>query len=374
MARSIENVRLDPMAVLLQRGRQKGRLTVQEISHAFADDANVTADLMEEAMQTLAEEGIRIVEEQKAEPDDLGETALFLETLDDIAIRDDNTETVDGIPLEDSLRLYLRGIGRIPLLTAAEERALADRIKATGGSDKWAKNRLVEANFRLVVAIAKKYTGRGITFPDLIQEGNIGLMRAVDKFNPDRGNRFSTYATWWIRQAITRAIAEQGRTIRIPSHMVDTINRVLRTTRELAQSLGHEPTVDEIGRKLGLSGDRVDAILRLVPEPLSLETPVGEDENSHLVDYIEDSQAVSPDRAASTLALREQLEKVMDSLTDREREVVRLRYGLADGHPHTLEEVGEHFGVSRERVRQIEGMALRKLRKPDAKRRLEEYI
>ncbi len=277
----------------------------------------------------------------------------------------------DGLPLDDSVRMWLREIGRTHLLSLAEEIRLAKRIER---GDSEAKAILTEANLRLVVSIAKRYTLRGMSFPDLIQEGNIGLIRAVEKFDYRKGYKFSTYATWWIRQAITRAIADQGRTIRIPVHMVETINRLVKTSGSLLQTLGRDPTLDEIAQEMDLSLERVTEILRVAPEPLSLETPVGEEDDSHLSDFLPDHDARSPTDAATLMLLRERIEEALDSLTPRERDVLKMRFGLDDGCPHTLEEVGRHFQVTRERIRQIEAKALKKLRHPNRCRRLREYV
>jgi len=277
----------------------------------------------------------------------------------------------DGLPLDDSVRMWLREIGRTHLLSLPEEIRLAKRIER---GDSEAKAILTEANLRLVVSIAKRYTLRGMSFPDLIQEGNIGLIRAVEKFDYRKGYKFSTYATWWIRQAITRAIADQGRTIRIPVHMVETINRLVKTTGSLLQTLGRDPTLDEIAQEMELSLERVTEILRVAPEPLSLETPVGEEDDSHLSDFLPDHDARSPTDAATLMLLRERIEEALDSLTPRERDVLKMRFGLDDGCPHTLEEVGRYFQVTRERIRQIESKALKKLRHPNRCRRLREYV
>ncbi len=278
---------------------------------------------------------------------------------------------MEGMPLDDSVRMWLREIGRTHLLSLDEEIRLAIRIER---GDQDAKAKLTQANLRLVVSIAKRYTLRGMSFPDLIQEGNIGLIRAVEKFDYRKGYKFSTYATWWIRQAITRAIGDQGRTIRIPVHMVETINRLIKVSGHLLQELGREPTLDEIAREMGLSLERVTEIIRVAPEPLSLETPIGEEEDSHLADFLRDDDSASPTDAATRLMLREKIEEALDQLTPRERDVLKMRFGLDDGYPHTLEEVGRHFQVTRERIRQIEAKALKKLRHPNRCRRLRDYI
>lgn len=278
----------------------------------------------------------------------------------------------DGIPLDDSVRMWLREIGKTPLLNMEQEIRLAKKIER---GDEEAKVILTQANLRLVVSIAKRYGGRGISFSDLIQEGNIGLLRAVEKYDYRKGFKFSTYATWWIRQAITRAIADQGRTIRIPVHMVETINRLVKLSGHLLQELGREPTLDEIAKEMGTSVERVSEIMRIAPEPLSLETPVGEEEDSHLSDFVPDEEGGAPSDAAARAMLRDRIEMVLNLLTDRERDVVKMRFGLeGDGSPHTLEEVGRHFRVTRERIRQIEAKALKKLRCPDRSRYLREYL
>ncbi len=278
----------------------------------------------------------------------------------------------DGLPLDDSVRMWLREIGKAHLLNLEQEVRLAKRVER---GDMEAKLILVEANLRLVVSIAKRYAGRGMSFPDLIQEGNIGLIRAVEKFDYRKGFKFSTYATWWIRQAITRAIADQGRTIRIPVHMVETINRLVKTSANLLQQLGREPTLDELAREMGTSIERVSEIIRIAPEPLSLETPVGEEEDSHLCDFVPDDENCTPGEHADRSVLRDRIEEVLSLLTDRERDVLKMRFGLeSDGCPHTLEEVGRHFRVTRERIRQIEAKALKKLRAPTRSSRLREYI
>ena len=278
---------------------------------------------------------------------------------------------LEGLPLDDSVRMWLREIGRTHLLSLHEEIKLAKRIER---GDSEAKAILTQANLRLVVSIAKRYTLRGMSFPDLIQEGNIGLIRAVEKFDYRKGYKFSTYATWWIRQAITRAIADQGRTIRIPVHMVETINRLIKTSGQLLQDLGREPSLEEIARAMDLPLERVSEIIRIAPEPLSLETPVGEEEDSHLADFLRDDDSASPTDSATFLVLREKIEEALDQLTSRERDVLKMRFGLEDGCPHTLEEVGKHFQVTRERIRQIESKALKKLRHPTRCCRLRDYL
>ncbi len=277
----------------------------------------------------------------------------------------------EGVALDDPVRMYLKEIGRVALLTAQEEVALAERMEM---GDKSAKGRLIESNLRLVVSIAKRYVGRGMQFLDLIQEGNMGLIKAVEKFDYRKGFKLSTYATWWIRQAITRAIADQARTIRIPVHMVETINKLIRTSRHLIQELGREPSPEEVAEEMGITADKVREILKIAQEPVSLETPIGEEEDSHLGDFIEDEDATAPVEAASFLLLKEQIEEVLDTLNDREQKVLRLRFGLDDGKARTLEEVGREFGVTRERIRQIEAKALRKLRHPQRSKRLKDYL
>ncbi len=277
----------------------------------------------------------------------------------------------EGVALDDPVRMYLKEIGRVALLTAQEEVALAERMEM---GEKSAKGRLIESNLRLVVSIAKRYVGRGMQFLDLIQEGNMGLIKAVEKFDYRKGFKLSTYATWWIRQAITRAIADQARTIRIPVHMVETINKLIRTSRHLIQELGREPSPEEVAEEMGITADKVREILKIAQEPVSLETPIGEEEDSHLGDFIEDEDATAPVEAASFLLLKEQIEEVLDTLNDREQKVLRLRFGLDDGKARTLEEVGREFGVTRERIRQIEAKALRKLRHPQRSKRLKDYL
>jgi RNA polymerase primary sigma factor len=373
----VQTIRENPeVTKLLDRGKQQGILTYDEINEALRSE--VDADQIEDIFNLAESEGIQVVEGApagQAEGRPRAETEDVL--LKDLEIREEDTSSVEGIPIDDSVRMWLREIGKTRLLTSSEEIQLAKKIEnwdkdPEGASE--AKEILTEANLRLVVSIAKKYSGRGLSFPDLIQEGNIGLMRAVEKFDYRKGYKFSTYATWWIRQAITRAIADQGRTIRIPVHMVETINRLIKTQGQLTQRLGREPTVEEIGREMDLPPDRVAEIQRIAPEPLSLETPIGEEEDSHLADFVEDQEAMSPSEAAANMLLRREIEDALNKLTPREREVIRMRFGLDDGTPRTLEEVGRSFNVTRERIRQIEAKALKKLKHPSKSRRLREFV
>ena len=321
--------------------------------------------------EIFSSKGIEIVDEL---PDD-AEPAAEPEVLEKEEITADEVDIdlsiPDGISIDDPVRMYLKEIGRVPLLTGDEEIKLAQRMEQ---GDEEAKRRLAEANLRLVVSIAKRYVGRGMLFLDLIQEGNLGLIKAVEKFDYNKGYKFSTYATWWIRQAITRAIADQARTIRIPVHMVETINKLIRVSRQLLQELGREPQPEEIGKEMDISVERVREIMKIAQEPVSLETPIGEEEDSHLGDFIEDQDALAPAEAASFMLLKEQLEEVLDTLTPREEKVLRLRFGLDDGRARTLEEVGQHFGVTRERIRQIEAKALRKLRHPSRSKKLKDFL
>ena len=359
----------DEIQTLIDEGKRKGVLTYEEITDTLAHQEDLDADQYDDLLQTFADEGIRVVERAKEFPAlvDRAEEVIPHEA----EAAEEDLGAMEGMPLDDSVRMWLREIGKTPLLTMAQEVDLAKRVEA---GDVDAKAILTEANLRLVVSIAKRYSGRGMSFPDLIQEGNIGLIRAVEKFDYRKGYKFSTYATWWIRQAITRAIADQGRTIRIPVHMVETINRLIKTSGQLLQDLGREPTIEEVAREMGLPTDRVSEIIRIAPEPLSLETPIGEEEDSHLADFIEDREAISPAEAASIMILREKIDEVLNNLTDRERDVLRMRFGLDDGYSRTLEEVGRHFKVTRERIRQIEAKALKKLRHPNRSRKLRDYI
>ena len=355
---------------LLKKGRANGgTLTCSELMDALAQDS-VTPDAMDALYQRCMDEGIEIIDDADVGAED--DAADFADDLED---KDETDADVDidlsvpeGVALDDPVRMYLKEIGRVPLLTAEEEVDLARRMEA---GDETARHRLEEANLRLVVSIAKRYVGRGMLFLDLIQEGNLGLLKAVEKFDYSKGYKFSTYATWWIRQAITRAIADQARTIRIPVHMVETINKYIRVSRQLLQELGRDPTPEEIAHRMGLSVARVREIMKISQEPVSLETPIGEEEDTHLSDFIEDEAAPDPADAASMLLLKEQISEVLTTLAPREAEVLRLRFGLVDGRSRTLEEVGQNFGVTRERIRQIEAKALRKLRHPVRLRKLQ---
>ena len=346
---------------LLESGKSKGFISTNEISDALAEFELSTAQ-MEEIFDQFAKEGISltvndVVMEAITDPDDSDITQVVEPLEIDLSVP-------DGIAIDDPVRMYLKEIGRVPLLTAEEEVEYAKRME-TGDE---------EANLRLVVSIAKRYVGRGMLFLDLIQEGNLGLIKAVEKFDYHKGYKFSTYATWWIRQAITRAIADQARTIRIPVHMVETINKLIRIQRQLIQELGRDPSPEEIAAEMEIPVERVREILKISQEPVSLETPIGEEEDSHLGDFIEDEEALAPAEAASFFLLREQLEDVLSTLTPREKKVLQLRFGLEDGRSRTLEEVGQVFNVTRERIRQIEAKALRKLRHPSRSKKLKDYL
>ena len=352
---------------LLERGKANGRLTTQEIDLALTE-LDLSVDELENFYDTIENQNIEII-------DDLSDASLELLNIDEDLQKNAEFGILTGdtknAAMEDHVKVYLKEIGSVPLLTAEEEIELAVRIAE---DDPKAKKRLAEANLRLVVSIAKRYVGRGMQFLDLIQEGNLGLIKAVDKFDYTKGFKFSTYATWWIRQAITRAIADQARTIRIPVHMVETINKVKKTNSQLLHKNGRDPTAEEIASEMNVSVEKVREILRVAQEPVSLETPIGEEEDSHLGDFIPDDEALAPADAASALLLKEQLASVLSTLTSREAKVLSLRFGLEDGRPRTLEEVGKVFDVTRERIRQIEAKALRKLRHPSRSKKLRDFI
>ncbi|ANX00013.1 RNA polymerase subunit sigma [Thermoclostridium stercorarium subsp. thermolacticum DSM 2910] len=343
---------------LAELGKAKGVLTYKEIMDAF-ETVDLPPEKIERIYDALERMGIDVV------PD-------IDDEIEEIDLEEDPELSLpEGVAIDDPVRMYLKEIGKIPLLTAEEEIELAKRMEA---GEEEPKKRLAEANLRLVVSIAKRYVGRGMLFLDLIQEGNLGLIKAVEKFDYRKGFKFSTYATWWIRQAITRAIADQARTIRIPVHMVETINKLIRVSRQLLQELGREPTPEEIAQEMGMSVEKVREIMKISQEPVSLETPIGEEEDSHLGDFIPDDDAPAPDESAAFTLLKEQLMDVLDTLTPREEKVLRLRFGLDDGRARTLEEVGKEFNVTRERIRQIEAKALRKLRHPSRSKKLKDYL
>ncbi len=346
------------LKALVDHGRRRGFLTHDEILEHFPE-AEQNIELIDRVYSVLLEQGIDVVEDAK-------EAEAKSKVEEDAEPRE-----AEGVAIDDPVRMYLKEIGKVSLLSPELEVELAKRMEK---GEEEAKRRLIEANLRLVVSIAKKYVGRGMLFLDLIQEGNLGLIRAVEKFDWRKGYKFSTYATWWIRQAITRALADQARTIRIPVHMVETINKLIRIQRTLLQDLGRDPAAEEIAQAMSLPVERVREILKISQEPISLETPIGEEEDSHLGDFIEDQEALAPAEAASFTMLKEQLEDVLETLTPRERKVLKLRFGLDDGRPRTLEEVGREFGVTRERIRQIEAKALRKLRHPSRSKRLKDFI
>lgn len=353
---------------VVRENKLLGQINYEQLSKEIAEPFSLTADEMDDIIQKLEDKGISVVDEN-------GEPSLRSLSINQKQEEIENVEEIlednSSIKISDPVRMYLKEIGRVPLLNAEEEKALAERIAA---GDQEAKQRLAEANLRLVVSIAKRYVGRGMHFLDLIQEGNMGLMKAVEKFDYTKGFKFSTYATWWIRQAITRAIADQARTIRIPVHMVETINKLIRIQRQLLQDLGREPLPEEIGAEMDMTPEKVREILKIAQEPVSLETPIGEEDDSHLGDFIEDYEATSPADHAAYELLKEQLESVLDCLTDREENVLRLRFGLDDGRSRTLEEVGKVFGVTRERIRQIEAKALRRLRHPSCSKQLKDFL
>ena len=360
---------------LLEKGKDSGSLTYAEIAEALST-FDLDKDVIENTYETLSQLGIELVDEENkderlsllADEDEFdNEVAVAEETKANPA----DMSAPKGISIDDPVRMYLKEIGRIPLLTPEEESSLAQRMDE---GDETVKQHLVEANLRLVVSIAKRYVGRGMLFLDLIQEGNLGLIKAVEKFDSKKGFKFSTYATWWIRQAITRAIADQARTIRIPVHMVETINKLIRVSRQLLQELGRDPKPEELAAALDMTVEKVREIQKISQEPVSLETPIGEEEDSHLGDFIPDEDALAPAEAAAYALLKEQLEEVLSTLNDREQKVLKLRFGLEDGRARTLEEVGREFDVTRERIRQIEAKALRKLRHPSRSKKLKDYL
>lgn len=360
----------DPKNILREltiEGREKGMLTYHEIEDAF-ERVDISTEQIEKVYEALEKLGIEIVADNIEEE---FEDIPFLETDEEEEEEDVDISIPEGISIDDPVRMYLKEIGKVPLLSSDDEIELAKRMEV---GDEEAKKRLAEANLRLVVSIAKRYVGRGMLFLDLIQEGNLGLIKAVEKFDFRKGFKFSTYATWWIRQAITRAIADQARTIRIPVHMVETINKLIRVSRQLLQELGRDPSPEEIAKEMGMSEDKVRDIMKISQEPVSLETPIGEEEDSHLGDFIPDDDAPAPAESAAFTLLKEQLIDVLDTLTPREEKVLRLRFGLDDGRARTLEEVGREFNVTRERIRQIEAKALRKLRHPSRSKKLKDFL
>ena len=349
---------------LYEYGKKKGTLTYKEIMERLMD-LYIEPDQLDKVLENLEALGVTVINENDPQP---------AQSSEDTPIDAINLSVPDGVSSDDPVRLYLKEIGKYPLLTTEEEIALAKQIaEGTPEEQAAAKKKLSEANLRLVVSIAKRYVGRGMQFLDLIQEGNLGLIKAAEKFDYTKGYKFSTYATWWVRQAITRAIADQARTIRIPVHMVETINKLIRVNRQLAQELGRDPTPAEIAKEMGISESKVREIIKIAQEPVSLETPIGEEEDSHLGDFIEDENAPAPAEVVSNAMMREQLQEVLHTLTPREEKVIRLRFGLEDGQAHTLEEVGKEFNVTRERIRQIEAKALRKIRHPGRSKKLRDY-
>ena len=357
----------DAQQELIEQGKSKGSISYKEIIETL-QPYDLSVEALDNFYDRLAQYGVDIIDDPATEESDSSAD----DDSDDVKPEASDIETVpEGVTVNDPVRMYLKEIGKIPLLTSEEEVELAQAIEQNNED---ARRRLAEANLRLVVSIAKKYVGRGMLFLDLIQEGNLGLIKAVEKFDYRKGYKFSTYATWWIRQAITRAIADQARTIRIPVHMVETINKLIRISRQLVQELGREPLPEEIAQEMNISEERVREILKIAQEPVSLETPIGEEDDSHLGDFIEDHEAQAPADAAAFELLKEQLEYVLDTLSAREEKVLRLRFGLDDGRSRTLEEVGQFFGVTRERIRQIEAKALRKLRHPMRSKRLRDYL
>ena len=355
---------------LVALAKKKKNILEQQEVQDFFKDVEMNPEQMNAVYEFLEEKGIDVLQIGNDDVDDDIEEMILTEK-DDIDVEKIDLSVPEGVGTDDPVRMYLKEIGKIPLLTAEEEVELAKRMSE---GDESAKKRLTEANLRLVVSIAKRYVGRGMLFLDLIQEGNLGLIKAVEKFDYEKGFKFSTYATWWIRQAITRAIADQARTIRIPVHMVETINKVSRVSRQLLQELGREPQAEEIAKAMELPVERVREIMKIAQDPVSLETPIGEEEDSHLGDFIQDENVADPAEAATQTVLKEQLEEVLDTLTEREQKVLKLRFGLEDGRARTLEEVGKEFDVTRERIRQIEAKALRKLRHPSRSKKLKDYL
>ena len=365
--------REEQIADLLERIKKEKKLSDKD--KQLLEDLNLSSDEEKALYDQLDIAGVDYAGVDDVLPplDDVNPELEEIQEIEEITEEElaDTDAMADSFSTDDPVRMYLKEIGKVPLLTPEEERALAMRM-AEGDED--AKRRMAEANLRLVVSIAKRYVGRGMLFLDLIQEGNLGLIKAVEKFDYEKGYKFSTYATWWIRQAITRAIADQARTIRIPVHMVETINKVIRVSRQLLQELGHDPSAEEIAAEMGMSVEKVREILKIAQEPVSLETPIGEEEDSHLGDFIQDEDASEPSEAASLTLLKEQLAEVLDTLTPREKKVLELRFGMVDGRTRTLEEVGKEFNVTRERIRQIEAKALRKLRHPSRSKRLRDFL
>ena len=349
---------------ILKKAKEKGQITIGDLASELDD---VNPDQIDKVFDAFEELGVDLLQDDDLEEPDIED----LENVEEIKLEDMDVANLEGVSVDDPVRMYLREIGKIPLLTYEEEADLAQRIV---NGDEEAKQKLAESNLRLVVSIAKKYVGRGMLFLDLIQEGNMGLIKAVEKFDYTKGFKFSTYATWWIRQAITRAIADQARTIRIPVHMVETINKLIRTSRHLLQQLGREPTPEEIAAEMEIPVEKVIEIQKIAQDPVSLETPIGEEDDSHLGDFIQDDDSPAPQDSAAYTMLREQLEEVMNTLTPREAKVLKLRFGLEDGKSRTLEEVGREFQVTRERIRQIEAKALRKLRHPSRSKKLRDYM
>ncbi len=382
LGKEMQENRQNKLEELYEYGRSKGVLTYREIMDRLME-LEMDPDQLDKVLETLDAYGISVVNDEDAESqpkddslsvqdDELAAEAAAAGAEKEIPVEEQLDLSVpEGIAIDDPVRMYLKEIGKVPLLTAEQEIDLAKRLEE---GDELAKQQLAEANLRLVVSIAKRYVGRGMLFLDLIQEGNLGLIKAVEKFDYRKGFKFSTYATWWIRQAITRAIADQARTIRIPVHMVETINKLIRVSRQLLQEYGREPTPEEIAKEMNISESKVREIIKIAQEPVSLETPIGEEEDSHLGDFIPDEDAPAPAEAASFALMKEQLMDVLDTLTPREEKVLRLRFGLDDGHQRTLEEVGKEFNVTRERIRQIEAKALRKLRHPSRSKKLRDYL